>query len=242
MLFNILAATILLSLTSFVGVLALSLKRKSLDKIILSLVALSAGALMGGAFLHLLPEAMESGADVFTLALLGFIGFFLIEKVLHWRHCHKGKCDVHTFGYMNLVGDSVHNFVDGMIIAASFLSSVPLGIASTLAIAFHEIPQELGDFGVLVHSGFSVKKALGMNFLVAAAAIVGGFVGFLLSGQVSGFIGYLLPIAAGGFIYIAASDLIPEIRKTDSLKESVATMVMFVLGLAVMYAAKVWFL
>lgn len=241
-LFNILGSTFLISLIAFAGAITLAMQKKLLDKIVFFLVAFSAGALMGGAFLHLLPEAVKSGIDIFSATLVGFLAFFAIEKFLRWRHCHKGKCDIHTFGYMNLVGDAIHNFTDGLVIAASFLASFPLGVASSLAIAFHEVPQEIGDFGVLVYSGISIKKALALNFLAAITVVLGGFAGFMLSEYIASFVDYLLPLAAGGFIYVAASDLIPEIRKTESAKDSAVTMATFVLGLLVMYAAKLLFL
>jgi zinc and cadmium transporter len=142
-------STFFISIISFIGVLTLALKKKFLDKILLFLISLSAGALMGGAFLHLLPESVElrEGLDIFLFVLVGFILFFLIEKILHWRHCHKGECEVHTFTYMNLIGDSIHNFIDGFIMATSFVVSIPLGMTTAMAIALHEIPQEIGDFG-----------------------------------------------------------------------------------------------
>ena len=236
---QVLGATVVVSLLAFIGVLTLALKEKLLNKIVLLLVALSAGTMMGGAFLHLLPEAAESGgSEVFAAVLAGFVFFLFMERVLHWRHCHKGKCDVHTFGYMSLIGDGVHNFTDGLIIAASFLSDVNLGVAATLAIAFHEIPQEIGDFGVLVHSGFDKYKALGMNFGVALAVVAGGIVGLVIS---ENFVSLLIPIAAGGFIYVGASDLLPQIRKVKLLKDSVLTFGVFVLGILIMYGAKVLF-
>ena len=149
---TIIGSTLIIALIAFIGVIALAVKEALLNKILLILVSLSAGALMGGAFLHLIPEAVEEtgSPEIISYVLVGFILFFVIEKVLHWRHCHKGKCDVHTFHYMNLIGDAVHNFIDGLIIAASFIVAVPLGITTSIAIAAHEIPQEIGDFGVLV--------------------------------------------------------------------------------------------
>lgn len=247
----IIASTFIISLLSFVGVIALSLKEKLLEKILLFMVSLSAGALMGGAFLHLIPEAIETqgvNLNIFLYVLVGFLLFFLIEKGLHWHHCHKchydhkdkdhrGKC-VHTFTYMNLCGDAVHNFVDGLIIAASFVVSIPLGFTTSLAIILHEIPQEIGDFGVLLYGGFTKKKALLMNFLVALTAIIGGIVGYFLASFTESIIIFILPFAAGGFIYIAASDLIPEIRKEVSLKKSLVNIIIFVLGIALMYAIK----
>jgi zinc and cadmium transporter len=237
----ILLATFIVSLISFVGVVTLALKDKILSKILLVLIGLSAGALMGGAFLHLLPEAVEksSGLDVYLVVLIGFILFFLIEKVLHWRHCHKGECDVHTFRYMNLIGDSIHNFIDGLIMAASFVVSVPLGITTTIAIATHEIPQEIGDFAVLIYGGFSKKKAITLNFVVALTAVLGGIVGFFVSNLIDNMVLLILPFAAGGFIYIAATDLVPEIRKELDMKKYMATLFVFICGILIMWVTKV---
>lgn len=239
----IILATIVVSLLSFIGIVTLSLKEKKLNKILLFLIGLSAGTLMGGAFLHLLPEATEenTGLDVFILVLVGFITFFIIEKVLHWRHCHKGECDVHTFTYMNLIGDSIHNFIDGLIIAASFITSVPLGITTTIAISTHEIPQEIGDFGVLIYGGFSKKKALLLNFLIALTAVLGGLTGYLISNLIDNMVLYILPFAAGGFIYIAATDLIPEIKKELNMKKYMATLLVFILGILIMWITKIVF-
>jgi zinc and cadmium transporter len=231
-------STFIISLISFIGIFTLALKDKLLDKIVLFLVSLSAGALMGGAFLHLLPESVEhrEGLDIFLFVLVGFALFFLIEKVLHWRHCHKGECEVHTFTYMNLIGDSIHNFIDGLIMATSFVVSIPLGMTTTMAIALHEIPQEIGDFGVLIYGGFTKKKALILNFLIALTAVLGGVIGFFISNMVEDVKLFILPFAAGGFLYIAASDLIPEIRKETSLKKSMICFGIFILGISIMYA------
>lgn len=239
----ILFATFVVSLFSFVGVVSLALNDKVLNRILLILIGLSAGALMGGAFLHLLPEAVEqtTGLDVYLLVLVGFILFFLIEKVLHWRHCHKGHCDVHTFHYMNLVGDSIHNFIDGLIMAASYVVSLPLGITTTIAIASHEIPQEIGDFGVLLYGGFSKKKAIVLNFIIALTAVIGGIVGFFISSYIENIVIYILPFAAGGFIYIAATDLVPEIRKELDMRKYMATLVVFICGILIMYITKIFF-
>jgi len=198
---------------------------------------------MGGAFLHLLPEAVgnNQGLDVYLFVLVGFILFFLIEKVLHWRHCHKGECDVHTFTYMNLVGDSIHNFIDGLIMAASFVVSIPLGITTTIAIATHEIPQEIGDFAVLLYGGFSKKKAITLNFVVALTAVLGGIVGFFVSSLIDNIVVFILPFAAGGFIYIAATDLVPEIRKELDMKKYMATLIVFICGILLMWVTKIIF-
>lgn len=231
----ILLATLFVSLISLIGIITISLKTRILKKILSLLVALSAGALLGGAFLHLIPEALETSTAMttFTFLLVGFILFLLIEKILHWRHCHDVDCKVHTFAYMSLFGDAAHNFIDGLIIAVSFMTNIQLGLTTTLAVALHEIPQEIGDFGVLIHGGFSKAKALMYNFISALAAIVGGLIGFLL--PLNNMAQYLVPIAAGGFIYISASDLIPELRKETNIKKSMLNLLVFIIGLAIMY-------
>src|SRR4030042_396341 len=178
---HILVATFIISLIAFVGVLTLILKEGWLNKALLVLVALSSGALLGGAFLHLLPEAIAevgAGLDVFLYLLLGFCLFFVLEQFLHWRHQHDETHGVKPFTYLILVSDSLHNFIDGLVIAASFVVSYPVGIATTLAVALHEIPQELGDFGVLVYGGLSKTKALTFNYISAITAILGGIVGY----------------------------------------------------------------
>jgi len=239
----IILTTFIIALIAFIGIFTLSLKDKVLNKILLILVSLSAGALMGGAFIHLLPESVEKGGEInpFIYVLVGFILFFLIEKVLHWRHCHKGKCDVHTFHYMNLIGDSIHNFIDGLIIAASFIVSIPLGLTTTIAIAAHEIPQEIGDFGVLVYGGFNKKKALVLNFIVALTIMLGGVAGYFVSQKIEHAVIFLIPFAAGGFIYIAATDLVPEIKKEINIKKSMATMLVFICGILLMWFVKIIF-
>jgi zinc and cadmium transporter len=239
----IIIVTFAIALIAFIGIFTLAMKDKVLNKILLILVSLSAGALMGGAFLHLIPEAVEEskGMDIFLFVLVGFILFFVIEKVLHWRHCHKGKCDVHTFHYMNLVGDAIHNFIDGLILAASFVTSVELGITTTIAIAAHEIPQEIGDFGVLIYGGFKKKKAIILNFVVALTIVIGGVVGYLISKSVKSAVAFLLPFAAGGFIYIAATDLVPEIKKELDFKKYMATLVVFIIGILIMWFIKYLF-
>ncbi len=232
----IILSTFIVSALSLVGIFTLALKEKLLQKILMVLVSLSAGALMGNAFIHLLPESFEflSTENSFMFLLAGFVVFFIVEKVFHWRHCHDENCKIHSFAYMNLFGDSIHNFIDGLIIAASFVTNMNLGIATTLAVMIHEIPQEIGDFGVLLHGKFTVKRALLMNFITALTAVLGGICGYFISELTSISMIFLLPVAAGGFIYIAASDLIPEIRKEPSMKKSALNLVVFVLGIVLM--------
>lgn len=234
-LFNIILGTIIISLISLVGIFTLALGKK-LDNFLDILVSASIGALIGGAFLHLIPEALAK-ADyntVFLFVILGFLVFFLIEKVFHWRHCHDASCKIHSFAYMSLYGDAVHNFIDGLIIAASFIASPGLGIASLFAIALHEIPQEISDFGVLVYGGMKKKTALFFNFITALTAVLGGIIGFFLFSYIQNSIVFLISMAAGGFIYIAASDLIPEIRKETKISRSILHIIIIVLGIIAM--------
>lgn len=238
--FWIIGSTIIISSISLIGIFFLSLNAKHLQKYLLALVALASGALLGGAFLHLLPEAVEKlEADtVFLWTLISLLIFFIIEKIFQWRHCHKEHCEIHTFGHMSLFGDSIHNFIDGLIIAASFIESPSLGLVVSLGVILHEIPQEIGDFSTLLLAGFSKKRALIMNFIVAFMAVCGGAIGFFLASYSEKFINILIPFAAGGFIYIAASDLIPEIRKETKTRESIRTLAFFLLGIVLMYIMK----
>lgn len=240
-LIQILVATFVVSLIAFVGVLTFFLKKELLNKALLVLVALSAGGLLGGAFLHLLPEAIEeAGATlvIFLYLLLGFCLFFVLEQFLLWRHEHGTVHQVQPFSYLILISDSVHNFIDGLIIAASFVVSFPIGIVTTLAVALHEIPQELGDFGVLIYGGFSRARALTFNYITAITAMVGGVTGYYISAHLQSSIIYLLPFAAGTFIYIAAADLIPEIKHTTSLRRSAIHFCAFIAGLGLMLVIK----
>mgnify|MGYP001592551388 CR=1 FL=1 len=236
----IMLSTFLVSLLSFIGILGFLLNKKILEEALLVLIALSAGALMGGAFLHLIPEAsrMIKMNTVFIYVLAGFALFFILERVLFWRHCHEEKCSVHSFAYMNLAGDALHNLIDGLVIAGSFTAGIPLGITTTIAVALHEIPQEISDFGVLVYGGFKRKTALLLNFAIALAAMLGGIIGFFLSSSIKSSIPLLLSIAAGGFIYIAASDLVPELHKEKSIKKALLAFGFFILGIMLMIFIK----
>ncbi|MEW6142124.1 MAG: ZIP family metal transporter [Chloroflexota bacterium] len=238
---QILSATFIISLIAFAGLLVFAFKGEWLNKTLLVLVALSSGALLGGAFLHLVPEAISElggSLSVFLYLLLGFCLFFILEQFLHWRHQHGTTHGVKPFSYLILVSDGVHNFIDGLVIAASFVVSFPVGIATTMAVALHEIPQELGDFGVLVYGGFSKFRALTFNYISAVTAIVGGVIGYLASSIIHGSIVYLLPFAAGNFIYIAAADLIPEIKHAVSLRRSILHFCVFLIGIGIMLLVK----
>ena len=235
-----LTSVIVISAISLMGVLVLWLKDQQLKKILLYLVSFSVGGLFGDAFIHLIPEAIEEGGfgvSVSLLILLGILFSFVVEKFLQWRHCHipTSSEHPHSFAYMNLFGDAVHNLIDGLIVGGSYLVSIPIGISTTLAVIFHEIPQELGDFGVLIHGGFAKRKAVWFNFLTALTAIVGAIIAFVVGTALEGFIPLLIPFAAGNFIYIAGSDLIPELRKDEpDLKKATLQIVSITLGVFMM--------
>lgn len=234
-----LSSVLIVSLVSLAGVFTLSLKREKLNKILIYLVSFAAGALLGDAFIHLIPEAYENIDNkifISVFILSGILCFFVLEKFVHWRHCHKIACDdhPHPITYTILAGDTIHNFIDGLIIAASYLISIPVGIATTLAVIFHEIPQEIGDFGSLVYGGYSRAKALLFNFLTAVTAVLGAIIVLTFNINDSAFTEFLIPFAAGGFIYIASSDLIPELHKNTEPKKSVWQLLTFITGIGLM--------
>jgi len=233
-------SVIIVSLISFVGLLSLFFRKSNLQKTILILVAFSTGALIGDATIHLLPESVEVFSGFTPLLsmsfLFGIMFFFSLEKFLRWRHCHDINCQNHPshLGTMNLVGDGVHNFIDGLIIGSSFLVSIPLGITTTLAVILHEIPQELGDFGILVHSGFKKFQAILYNFFSGIFALVGTLLALFLGSRIEQFSNILIPITAGGFIYIALSGLVPELHKENETKVSIIQFAFILLGIGVM--------
>ena len=235
-----LTSVVIISAISLAGVLVLWMKDRQLNKILLYLVSFSVGGLFGDAFIHLIPEAIEEsgfGTSVSVLILFGILSSFIVEKFLQWRHCHipTSSEHPHSFAYMNLLGDAVHNLIDGLIVGGSYLASIPIGISTTLAVIFHEIPQELGDFGVLIHGGFNKTKALRFNFLTALTAVLGAVIALVLGVTLEGFIPLLIPFAAGNFIYIAGSDLIPELRKDEpNLIKAALQVVSITLGVAIM--------
>jgi len=239
----ILASTFLVSLISLIGIFTFLVKEKQLHRILFYLIGFSAGALIGSAFLHILPESLEKNPSTFVFSWLigGIVLFYVMERYFFWRHCHEeGQCKVHSFTYLNLIGDGFHNFLDGMIIAASYTVSFQVGVVTTLAVIFHEIPQELGDFGVLIYGGFSKSKALFFNFISALAAMAGALIGYFIAGSQSSFSSIILPVTAGGFIYIATSDLIPELHKESDLKRSTLAFLAFLCGIGFMAVTKIF--
>ncbi|MGE3279321.1 MAG: ZIP family metal transporter [Candidatus Altimarinota bacterium] len=245
-----LSSAFLVSLISFVGVITLSFKRQWLHKILFFIISLAAGALLGDAFIHLLPEIVEESGEfsvqISLLVLLGILSFLVLEKFVLWHHHHEIETPEdhaqhqhhhqHSLGIMNMIGGALHDFLDGMVIAASFLVSPLVGVSTTIAVILHEIPQEIGDFGVFIHSGFGVRKALLINFFSGLLGLVGAGVVLLLNEQSEVMAQYLIPFTAGAFIYIAGSDLIPELKKEKVPLNSVIQLFSLILGIVIMYA------
>lgn len=235
-----LISVLAVSLVSLFGLFTISMKTLTGKKVFAFLVSFAAAALLGDVFFHLLPELAENGQFNLTTSsyvLLAIFALFLFEKYLHWHH-HHGDGDenehaTHPFVFNILVGDSLHNFIDGLIIAAAYQINFEAGLATTIAVLLHEIPQEIGDFGVLVYGGFTKAKALLYNFISALSAAVGAGLAFLL-GDISNLMPILISLGAGTFIYIAVADLIPQIHKEK--KQSIIQLASFVLGIAAMFA------
>ncbi len=236
---NSLFAALIISLLSFVGLIGLSLNKKFLKKIVLHLVSLSVGALLGGVFFHLLPELGEGGLSSTSSSaiLFGLLLFFILEKFISWRHCHHEttKDHPHPVAISNFIGDGLHNLLDGLMIAAAFSTSTTLGISTTIAIAFHEIPQEIGDFGIFLYAGYSIPKALFLNFLSALFSLLGVALFFILGQRATNLESLILPLLIGSFLYIAGSDLIPELKKETAPKKNIAQFFFISLGLLFMF-------
>lgn len=244
--FCIFGSVFLVSALSLVGVFFLSFSQEIFKKLIFFLVSLSAGALIGDSFLHLLPEAAEKSQgslETWIWVIVGLIVFFILEKIIHWRHCHipTGPEHPHPLGLMNLIGDSLHNFFDGVVIAGSFLISLPLGIATFIAVIAHEIPHEIGNFGILIYAGYSRGRALFLNFLTALTALLGALVAVVWGSKVAGFYDFIIPFTAGGFIYVATADLIPELKKETAALKSLWQLICILIGIGLMLGLKLIF-
>ena len=240
-LLQILIAVLIVSLISVIGIFVL-FNKKILKKTLFFFVSFAAGTLLGAAFLDLLPEALESGfkETIPMFILLGILSFFILEKFLYWHHHHAGhkKEEIHGFTYLNIIGDGIHNFLDGAVIAISFLNSTALGVVATIAIIAHEIPQEIGDFAILIYGGFSKAKALIYNFLTALTSVVGALIAYFYSSLIQNSSTYITAFAAGGFIYIASTDLMPEIQKEKNLKKSFLQLILLLLGVLLIWFIK----
>lgn len=237
---NIIIASFSVSFIAFSGVALLILKAETAKRLSLYFLSFAAGALLGVAFLDILPEVFETGLEnAFSYVLLGIVVFFILEKFFLWYHCHGETCEVHRQQSAPLIlfGDAVHNFVDGVIIALAFSADVNLGILTTIAVIFHEIPQEIGDFSILLYGGMKKSKALILNFLVALTVVVGAALTYFLSDFFKGASEIMLAFVAGHFIYIATADLIPELHKETSFKRSFIQIALIFLGIAAIWSA-----
>ncbi|GAB5537714.1 MAG: ZIP family metal transporter [Rubricoccaceae bacterium] len=264
-----LLSVLLISLASLAGAFTLSLGKARLERVIFLLVAFAVGAMLGGALLHLIPESYETlggGPQTGALVLGGVLAFFVLEKFLHWRHQHGAPEAIEgatghshglaghshgghshgpseaPFALINLVGTVAHNAIDGAIVAAAYLVSIQTGIVTTLAVMLHEIPQEIGNFGVLVYGGYPPRKALLYNFGAGMAGVASAILVLVVGREVQGLADWLLPITAGAFLYIAGSDLIPELNRRHSYPatKAVSQLLMMLLGVAVMALPLFW--
>lgn len=233
-----LVASVLVSLVSLCGIVLLPLGDKRYNRYLSLLVAFAAGTLLGDAFIHMIGESLEGSEyspQVALFILGGFVFSFTIERFVHWHHCHTGKAHIHRIATMNLVGDSIHNFLDGLAIAAAFAVSLPVGIATTVAIVLHEIPQELGDFAVLLYSGYSKRKAIFYNLATACTAILGVLIGTYAIETFESIEKQVLLFTAGNFIYIAATDIMPELNRHEGIRRGLAHLIALVMGIGGMY-------
>lgn len=241
---TIILATLLVSLVSLVGVVILSLKEKTLHAVIFILMSLATGTLFGSAFLDLIPESIEkiNTHSALLTVLLGLIVFFIVEKLIYWHHHHHSKHGKKEkpLAYLNLIGDAVHNFFDGAAIAASFMVNTELGITTTIAIIAHEIPQEIGDFSLLIYSGFTRTKALFFNLLSALTAVIGAVVFYYSSSFIENSEALGLAFTAGVFIYIAGADIMPELQKELNVKKSIIQLAAMLLGIALIWTVVVY--
>jgi len=234
-------SVLVVSVISLIGIFTLTLKKGFLQKILLYMVSFAVGGLLGDAFIHLMPAAFDKFRHHLAASLLivaGMMLFFVLEKFVRWRHCHLPTSENHPHPvvFMNLIGDAVHNFFDGVVIGASYAISLPLGLTTTLAVVLHEIPSEIGDFGILVYGGLTIKKALLFNFLTALTAFAGAIASLLIGPHLQGYSEAMLPITAGGFLYIAGSDLVPELQQGCEVKasESLIQLCFILLGIGLM--------
>ena len=228
-----------MSALALVGAITIFLPPPALARVLLPMVGLAAGSLLGGAFFHMFPESVDAlgnDMDIYLALVVGFLVFFALEQFLHWHHCHRAEHDEHRpLGYLVLLADGLHNLIGGLAVGGAFVVDLRVGIITWLVAAAHEVPQELGDFGVLVHSGWQRRSALAWNFASALTFLLGALLAYALADHIE--VGYLLPFAAGNFIYIAAADLLPEITAETRTRDKLETSGAFMIGLAILLTA-----
>lgn len=238
----IIISVLFVSAISLGGIVLFSLGKQSMERNLFWFISFAVGGLIGDVFIHILPEIAEGDVTFFPIASLIILGglllSFILEKVIHWRHCHHSDCPEHPkpFGTMNLVGDALHNVIDGMLIAGSFYVDVRAGIATTIAVALHEIPQEMGDYAILLYSGYSKGRALFLNVVTALSAVGGAVLVMLLRSSTPDIERYLLPLVAGNFLYIAVADLLPELHKQTRIRDAGTQLLGVLAGVGLMFA------
>ncbi|PQP43533.1 zinc transporter [Mycolicibacterium austroafricanum] len=233
----IVVAGLAMSALALVGSAALLIPERLFSRIVLPLVALAAGALLGGAMFHMLPEAIALSDDtrsVFAWCVAGIVSFHVLEQFLHWHHCHRPVSRHRPLGYLILMADGLHNLIGGLAVGSAFVVDIRLGIVTWLVAAAHEIPQELGDFGILVHSGWSAPRALFYNVVSALTFLVGALLAYAFAGRID--VAVLVPFAAGNFIYIALADLLPEIATTSVIRDKLFYITTFIAGTLLLWA------
>ncbi|MGA8248789.1 MAG: ZIP family metal transporter [Nocardioides sp.] len=233
----IIVSGLAMSALALVGIASVLVRESLFRRLVMPLVALAAGALLGGAMFHMLPESVAVIDDpllVFVWVVAGLFVFHVLEQFLHWHHCHRPVSEHRPLGYMILAADGLHNLIGGVAVGSAFMLDVRLGLVTWVVAAAHEVPQELGDFGILVHSGWSTRQALMFNFASALTFPMGGLIAYGLAGNVD--VAVLVPFAAGNFIYIAVADLLPEITTSPEPREKLIHTATFALGLGVLLA------
>ncbi|NOS68111.1 MAG: ZIP family metal transporter [Candidatus Peribacteraceae bacterium] len=234
-------SVLLVSIVSFSGIAVLGMRHAFVNRILSVLISFAVGGLLGDVFIHILPEMTEGHPEFFPTASLIILGgvllSFLLEKIIHWHHCHHVDCEDHRqpLGIISLVGDAAHNMTDGLLIATSFLVDVPTGIATTIAVILHEIPQEIGDYAILLHSGYTRGRALFLNFVTALTSVVGAAIVLVLQSSLPNLEKYLLPLVAGNFLYIAIADLLPELHKQTRVSQSMLQLLGVLAGIVIMF-------
>lgn len=235
----IVVAGVAMSSLALVGTVTIFMPPDRLERIVLPMVGLAAGSLLGGAAFHMLPEAIDvigNRLGVYLAFVAGFLVFFVLEQFLHWHHCHHTRHSGHRpLGYLILLADGLHNLIGGLAVGGAFVVDIRVGAVAWLVAAAHEVPQELGDFGVLVHSGWQRRSALVWNFVSALTFLVGSLIAYAVADHIE--VAYLLPFAAGNFVYIAAADLLPEISSEERTRDKLETTGAFLAGLIVLLAA-----
>ena len=236
-----LGSVCIVSMLAVIGFVTIGVAARDKEHVLQGFIALAVGGLLGDAFIHILPEVYESSptsAQGSFYVLVGILAFFVFEGFLHWHHEHQSQVSdpaIHPEGYVNLLADALHNFIDGLLIGASYLVSIPIGLATTFAVILHEVPQEMGDFAVLLHAGFTPRRALTLNLLTALLAVIGGLLSLILGELITPYSTTMLGVTAGGFIYLAGADLIPALHRQHHLPRSIALLAMILLGIGLMY-------